>query len=244
MTPSPHLGPVRQIAAHELVVDELRRSLDQGQFRPGDRLPSERELADILHVSRTTVRSAVAVLEEERRLSVRRGRGGGFTVLAPAHDQPATGQPAQVGLRALRDLFDLRLVVEAGAVKLAAARRTTDELTELENLLGRMQQVIREERRRPSTALIYEFQALDNRFHLDLARCSRNPHLVEQVAAVRGAMWGPVGSVFRDLEPNANDLHADILAAVRDRDGERASALMAEHIGDTHVTLASWLADS
>ncbi|KRB78475.1 GntR family transcriptional regulator [Nocardioides sp. Root190] len=244
MTPSPHLGPVRQIAAHELVVDELRRSLDQGQFRPGDRLPSERELAEILCVSRTTVRSAVSVLEAERRLSVRRGRGGGFTVLAPPHDQRATGERAQTGLRALRDLFDLRLVVETGAVQLAAARRTAEDLTDLENLLGRMQQVIREERRRPSTALVYEFQALDNRFHLDLARCSRNAHLVAQVAAARGAMWGPVGSVFRNLEPNANDLHADILAAVRTGAGERASSLMADHIDDTHRTLASWLTDS
>ncbi|MCX6398426.1 MAG: FCD domain-containing protein [Propionibacteriales bacterium] len=244
MTPSPHLEPVRQIAAHELVVDELRRSLDQGQFRPGDRLPSERELADILHVSRTTVRSAVAVLEAEHRLSVRRGRGGGFTVLAPAHDHPASEQQAEVGLRDLRDLFDLRLVVETGAVQLAAARRTTDDLTDLANLLGRMQQVIREERRRPSTALVYEFQALDNRFHLGLARCSRNAHLIAQVEAVRGAMWGPVGSVFRDLEPNANDLHSDILAAVRGGDGENASALMAEHIDSTHRTLASWLANS
>ncbi|GAA3671414.1 FCD domain-containing protein [Nocardioides ginsengisoli] len=236
-----HLGPVRQIAAHELVVDQLRRSLNQGQFRPGDRLPSERELAEILQVSRTTVRSAAAVLESEGRLSVRRGRGGGFTVLEPDHDAAATQREIHANRRALRDLFDLRLVIETGAVALATQRRTDDELAILEHLLGRMQRVIREERRHPSTTLVREFQALDNEFHLGLARCSRNEHLVEQVELARQAMWRPVGSVFRHLEANANDLHADILHAVREGDAAAAASLMAEHIDATRRTLDSWL---
>ncbi|MDR7290463.1 winged helix-turn-helix domain-containing protein [Mycolicibacterium senegalense] len=62
-TAKPALVPVRQIAAHELVVDQMRRALELGQFRPGDRLPTERELSDMLDVSRTTVRAAVGVLE-------------------------------------------------------------------------------------------------------------------------------------------------------------------------------------
>lgn len=79
----PALVPVRQIPAHELVVDQMRRALELGQFRPGDRLPTERELSEMLDVSRTTVRTAVAVLEREGLIAVRRGRGGGFTVQAP-----------------------------------------------------------------------------------------------------------------------------------------------------------------
>ena len=47
-----NLGPIRQIAAHELVLDQIRRSMDAGQFRPGDRLPAERDLAEMLDVSR------------------------------------------------------------------------------------------------------------------------------------------------------------------------------------------------
>lgn len=241
MTEHRPLAPVRQVAAHELVVDQLRRSLNQGQFRPGDRLPSERELAEMLQVSRTTVRSAAAVLEGEGRLSVRRGRGGGFTVLEPDHDSPTARREIRANRRAIRDLFDLRLVVETGAVALAALRRTDEEVVTLEHRLGRMQQVIREERRRPGTALVREFQALDNGFHLALARCSRNEHLVEQVAAARQAMWTPVGSVFRHLESNANDLHADILDAVRAGEGDAAAALMSEHITATRITLESWL---
>jgi GntR family transcriptional regulator, transcriptional repressor for pyruvate dehydrogenase complex len=70
------------------------------RYRPGDRLPSERDLAELLTVSRTTARAAVAVLEPDGLISVRRGRGG------------------------VRDALDYRSIVESGAARLAADRMT------------------------------------------------------------------------------------------------------------------------
>ena len=97
------LSPIRQIAAHELVVDQMRRSLELGQFRPGDRLPTERELSEMLDVSRTVVRAAVAVLEREGRIAVRRGRGGGFTVVAPKYDAGEARRLMRENRTAVRD---------------------------------------------------------------------------------------------------------------------------------------------
>ena len=117
------LSPIRQIAAHELVVDQLRRALELGRFRPGDLLPTERELSEMLQVSRTVVRAAVAVLEREELLGVRRGRGGGFSVRAPKYNPVETRRLMRENKVALRDAFDFRIVVETGATRLAALRR-------------------------------------------------------------------------------------------------------------------------
>ena len=59
------MEPVRKIAVHELVVSRLRRAIHLGDYLPGDRLPSERDIADRLEVSRESVREAIRVLESE-----------------------------------------------------------------------------------------------------------------------------------------------------------------------------------
>ncbi|QRY50271.1 FadR/GntR family transcriptional regulator [Mycolicibacterium septicum] len=240
-TAKPALVPVRQIAAHELVVDQMRRALELGQFRPGDRLPTERELSDMLDVSRTTVRAAVAVLEREGLISVRRGRGGGFTVQAPQYDPAAMRRELRRNKREIRDAFDYRVIVETGATRLAAERRRTTDVSELRKLLKGMDSALQTGMDEPSARHTTDFQTLDSAFHLGIAQASQNGRLMEAVADARRRMWLPVGAIFGRLEPNANDYHESILAAIENRDAELAAALMAAHINDTRHTVESWM---
>jgi GntR family transcriptional regulator, transcriptional repressor for pyruvate dehydrogenase complex len=60
----------------------------------------------------------------------------------------------------------------------------------------------------------------------------------------RVEMFRPVGHLFKNLEPNADHLHGDILAAIGDRDGERAYALMFEHIEGTRRVVDAWIKPS
>lgn len=235
------LQPVRQIAAHELVLDQMRRSMDSGQFRPGDRLPSERELAEMLRVSRTVVRAAIAVLEREGRILVRRGRGGGFLVQAPTYEPAEARRMLRRNKQAVRDAFDYRVIVESAASRLAAERRRTRELSELRVLLRSMEAALRASLEEQTAQKVVEFQALDSAFHLGIARAARNASLYDGVADARSKMWLPVGSIFGRLEENANDRHADIVAAIEARDGDLAAATMEAHINDTRRTLETWL---
>ncbi|MBU9765423.1 FadR family transcriptional regulator [Mycobacterium sp. TNTM28] len=240
-TSRPALVPVRQIAAHELVVDQMRRALELGQFRPGDRLPTERELSDLLDVSRTTVRTAVAILEGDGLITVRRGRGGGFTVQAPQYDPAEMRRELRRNKREIRDAFDYRVVVETGAVRLAAERRRATDLTELRSLLADMDAAQRIGMADPSAQHTAEFQTLDSAFHLGIAQAAQNDRLLDAVADARRRMWAPVGAIFGRLEPNANDYHESILAAIENRDPELAAAQMEAHINDTRHTVESWL---
>jgi GntR family transcriptional regulator, transcriptional repressor for pyruvate dehydrogenase complex len=235
------LGPIRQIAAHELVVDQLRRALELGQFRPGDRLPTERELSEMLQVSRTVVRAAVAVLEREGLLGVRRGRGGGFSVQAPKHNPAEARRLMRENRVALRDAFEYRIVVETGATRLAALRRTAADVRKLKSLVNGMGEALEAAMQDQSVQRVTEFRTLDSAFHLGIAEASRNEYLLDAVAEARRRMWLPVGAIFGRLEENANDQHQAILDAIENRDPETAAAQMEEHILGTRNTVESWL---
>ncbi|MCV7230157.1 FadR/GntR family transcriptional regulator [Mycolicibacterium komossense] len=235
------LSPVRQIPAHELVVDQMRRALELGQFRPGDRLPTERELSEMLDVSRTTVRAAVAVLEREGLIAVRRGRGGGFTVQAPPIDAAEMRRELRRNKLAIRDAFDYRIIVETGATRLAAQRRRTAELAALHKLLAGMDGALEVALSEQSAQHTIEFQTLDTAFHMGIAQAAQNDRLLDAVADARRQMWLPVGAIFGRLEPNANDFHESILQAIEDRDPELAASRMESHINDTRQTIAAWL---
>lgn len=235
------LTPVRQITAHELVLDQMRRSMETGQFRPGDRLPSERDLAEMLHVSRTVVRAAIAVLEGEGRILVRRGRGGGFIVQAPKWDAAEARRTMRQNKDAIRNAFDYRVIVESAASRLAAERRRAKDLPDLRRLLKSMDAALEASLEEQTPHKVVEFQALDSAFHLGIARAARNPSLYNAVEDARRKMWLPVGSIFGRLEENANDRHEEILNAIEAKDGEAAAATMEAHINDTRHTLEAWI---
>jgi DNA-binding FadR family transcriptional regulator len=235
------LRPVRQIAAHELVLDQMRRSMESGQFRPGDRLPSERELAEMLDVSRTVVRAAVSVLEREGLILVRRGRGGGFLVQAPRYDAAETRRMLRRNKVAVRDAFDFRVIVESAASRLAAERRRAKDLAELRSLLSQMDAALESSLDDQTPQKVTEFQALDTAFHMGIARAARNAGLYDAVGDARRRMWAPVGAIFGRLEANANDRHEDILNGIEHGDGDVAAETMEAHINDTRHTLEAWL---
>ncbi|GAC00973.1 putative GntR family transcriptional regulator [Gordonia namibiensis NBRC 108229] len=235
------LVPVRQIPAHELVLDQIRRSLELGQFRPGDRLPTERELTELLQVSRTTVRSALYVLEREGLIEVRRGRGGGFTVQAPKYDSTETRREMRKNKKAIRDAFEYRSAVEVAATRLAAERRRAADVSELRRLLSAMDEALEIAMADQTAHNVFEFQTLDNTFHLTIARASQNDLLIDAVADARRKMWLPVGAVFGRLEANANDFHEVIVEAIDKRDVDAAGDKMKEHITTTRSTVESYL---
>lgn len=106
------------------VVDELRRRVVVGEFRPGDRL-GEAALAEELGVSRVPIREAFRILESEGLITVRRGARGGARVQIPTSDVAAryAGLVLQHRGTTLADVLDARVIVEAPAAAIVAGRR-------------------------------------------------------------------------------------------------------------------------
>jgi len=131
MTAFEDVQPLNVRKAGTLVADDLRRRIITGEFAPGELLPFEAELAKKFGISRATVREAMAVLESESLISVRRGAGGGARVVGPDITWATryTGQLLQSLGATIKDVYGARLVIEPPVVrKLAATRSAMDVL--------------------------------------------------------------------------------------------------------------------
>ncbi len=241
-TPAPYgLQPVRARATHELVLQQIETAINLGRFRPGDRLPTERDLADMLRVSRTTVREAMSVLEGQGVIEVRRGRNGGAVVRDVVRTKAELKRLLRANRDQLRDTFDYRVAVESAAAGLAAQRRTKADMKNLRTLVGMLAAVVENEAKLTGSARFAHFQNIDSQFHLAIAQAADSPRLAAAILESRSAMFLPVGAVFANLEPTANELHEQVVAAIVEGDSDKAASVMSEHIGVTRAVVEAWL---
>jgi DNA-binding FadR family transcriptional regulator len=230
------MATIRAPASYELVVDQIRRAIQIGRFLAGEKLPSERELADQLGVSRTTVREAMRVLQGEGMIETRRGRSGGAIVTAPESTPAERRRVVRQRLAELENVFDYRLAIEPAAARLAAERRTKVDISRLHETLTTLRAVAAAANGE-GVSPVSRFFATDAEFHDRIAQAARNPLLVQAVSDARAAMFLPVGGVFTALHPDANRGHEEIYATIESGDADGAQRAMTEHIELTRQAL-------
>ncbi|QFU89882.1 FadR/GntR family transcriptional regulator [Amycolatopsis sp. YIM 10] len=216
---------------YELVAERILRLIAESGLRPGDRMPTENELAARLGTSRSMVREAVKILSAIGRVRAQKGRG-----LYVADDEGMLGSARWGGFFLPADLdhvymlFEFRRVQETAASRLAAANATPAELRAIATAADtcRQGQVTGE------AAL---FDRGDDEFHLAVAAASHNQFLVAAVREARRlqrqsniiGMHGTVGGHAAE----AVEEHAAILRAIRDGDADAAAAATATHLDNT-----------
>jgi GntR family transcriptional regulator, transcriptional repressor for pyruvate dehydrogenase complex len=223
------LDVVRRPASYELVLDQIRRAIQLGRFDAGTRLPSERELASQFAVSRTTVREAIRVLQGEGLVEVRRGRSGGAVVVSPRASRQEIARHLSRRLAEIEVVVDFRLIVETAAARLAAERRTAEDVDRLRGLVTAMDELVAD----PEGAAPSRFFALDSEYHRSIAEAARNEMLVAAVDDVRARLFTPIGGIFLGLHPSANQLHRELLEAIEAGDAAGAESHMRDHIALT-----------
>ena len=202
--------PIQAASVVSLAYDRIRTLILSGDVAPGTRL-GQVDLAERLGVSRTPVREALRRLTGEGLVEFEDQRG--FKV-------------ATLALDAVMQRLEVRLLLEPGIARIAAGRRTDEDLAALE------ESIVRERKART----VIDIHDASRDFHVRIAAATRN---AEMVGALE-ALWLP--EVGRRLlsqrqadEPWQHDdvrEHEEILAAVRAGDGEAAATLMREHVGD------------
>ena len=222
------LDVVRRPASYELVLEQIRRAIQLGRFDAGTRLPSERELAQQVGVSRTTVREALRVLQGEGLVQVTRGRNGGSVVVSPRSSREQIARDVSRRLAEIEVVVDFRLIVEPAAARLAAERRARRDVSRLRGLVTAMDELVADPDGAPS-----RFLALDSELHHSIAEASRNPMLVAAVDDVRAQLFTPIGGIFLALHPSANELHHELLDSIDAGDAAAAESTMRRHIALT-----------
>jgi DNA-binding FadR family transcriptional regulator len=213
--------------AYQELAGTLREQILSGALQPGDRLPIEPELCRLHGVSRSTVREALRVLSSQNLVVTTRGVSGGTFVVHPQPDQISSYLQASFSLMtaapgsSVRDLLEVRELLEVPAAGLAAQRRTAAHLQQLRGTLFD-----------PRTVDVdHVFQ--DNRnFHVTLLVAAGNP-LME---AMTRPMFGVLNERFlRDQAParfwyRVDRDHREILAAIEAGDAEAARQAQHDHL--------------
>ncbi|MCX4091724.1 FadR/GntR family transcriptional regulator [Nocardia sp. alder85J] len=204
------------------IVAHFERQISSGELAPGARLPSERELALSLNVSRTSLREAMHELEVKNMVVRRPGRG---TVVAePGARATDLYERISAAERTLRDVAELRETIEPKFAELAAARITGATLLALETVL--------EKTRTPLSRA--ESIALDIEFHMLIAQASQNRLLV--ALGTLANEWTASTRALSHADSRARQLshegHQRIYLAVRERDPESARIAMLRHLSE------------
>jgi len=234
--------------AWQVVAESLRRKIALGLYRPGDLLPSERQLAEGMGVSRITVREALRVLQGEQLIETRRSNAGGAQVRAP-RSRPDAEARAEVRRERARFLhiIDCRMANECLAARLAAGVRTPAHLEALEETITAMDVASRgleehhesdEEQETARQAAVGEFRRQDSVFHLTVAAIPANPYLFRTVEWLRSEFFTPLDLLHRsrNMQDSVGE-HRAILDAIRRGDGRTAEAAMRRHLESTKLSL-------
>jgi GntR family transcriptional repressor for pyruvate dehydrogenase complex len=226
------LRPVRGHHAFEACVEQLATSIRLGVYPLGSTLPSERELAARLGVSRATLREAMAALRQAGLVETTRGRGGG-TVVTLKPRTPSAKAAARVSPDRRRDwldALDFRRIVEPGAAYLAASTPLTDGARR--QLESAHDDVIAA--RKPA-----QHRQADSRFHLTVAALSGSARAVEAVTSVQATLHEMLLAI-PVLEANiahSDRQHAALVRAILHGRTDRARLVMEEHCDDTAALL-------
>ncbi|TVR06472.1 MAG: FadR family transcriptional regulator [Salinarimonadaceae bacterium] len=202
------------------IAEALRDAILSGYYRPGDRLPTERDLAARYSVSRNCVREALLALEIAGLVSIQ--VGSGVYVLPPeaSLDIPSGGP-------SVSDVLQARMMFEPEICAAVAVRARPEDLARMRATHASMREPCEDTE---VAALAYR------EFHLGLARASGNPiamQLMQHVwQATQVAAWVPLRAFLQrpELQPRWRDDHAMILAALDSRHRGRARAAMRAHI--------------
>lgn len=222
-------GPVTTRRTFEEAVQQIAEKVRSGDVHVGDRLPSERELAELMRISRPTLREAVKVLAEAGVLEVRRGQSGGIFVASELVPRDLLQTRSDIRVGEVAGVLEARRLLEPRVAQLAAVHAAEEDFAAMQATIDRQRELSAQE-----DFLSHEdlFLQLDLKFHLAMARATRNSTVVALMSSLFTRL-----EIARDMAVHAPlvpdwtiEIHERTLAAVRGSDFALIDDVMDEHL--------------
>lgn len=207
---------------YERVAEDLSGKIAKGQYVVGQRLPSERDLAQVYAVSRPTIREAIIALELDGLVEVR--LGSGVYVMARL---PRGGKAGEMDVGPF-ELLEARRAIEGESCALAADMITDEQLDDLQALVAEMQA--------ENARDVVMSEDADRRFHMLIATATRNSAMVAAVQMLWDARARSPQTQSLSAKAHAAgvkpriDEHAEVLEALRRREPDAARRAMRDHL--------------
>ena len=209
------------------IVEQIRKAIFEGNLKPGDKLPSEKELIETFQVSRATLREALRSLEVLGFLEIRKGASGGAFVVEMDMNIAREGLINFFHFKnlSLRDLTEVRLVLEAYTAEKAAGSITAEDLDRLKKLIDDSDYVRNQDTPR-------EYRQMEIEFHRIIAGVNYNPILMLIIDFVENLLMDTkeILQPGEEFSQRVQAAHKRIYNALLVGDGQKAREAMVNHV--------------
>jgi len=222
--------PVKKMKIYEEIVAKVKDMIEEGRLKSGEKLPGERELAEVFHVSRSSVREALRSLESHGYLESRQGDG---TYIAKQPVESLVTPLASVILTekdGQMELFEMRRMIEPHVAYLAAERATPEEILMMEEAL----ELQEEEIAQGGTGT-----EVDKSFHYLMAKATKNKVFIRIADSIMDLLAESRDKYLQvEGRPEKSILrHRQLLEAIKAGDQDLAAKIMREHLTDIENSL-------
>ena len=226
------LQPVETRRASEKIYDQIRQLILDGEIKPGDRLPSERKMMDMMKRSRPTIREAMRMLERDGYIKIFSGSIGAVVQEINVDNAVQSLETVmQMNLVTVENVLEFRRMTESEAAKLAAKRGTSEGLKKIEDILKLSGEAF---------GNAEQFKDYDLKFHLAVAEASHNAMYVIMLQVCRNMIDESLTEILgtgknQEREERYRRIHAAhcaIYEAIKKGQGDMASQNMKNHLAD------------
>lgn len=222
------LKPIKTKKIYEEIVDQVRQLLVDGHLKPGDKLPSERELVESFKVSRLSIREALSALEMMGLLEVRTGEGTFITQIKAESMLNSLAWALYLDKGSVLEMLEVRKMIEVQAVGYAAERATIKEINELAQTLETMKTNLNH------SEIISE--KADLKFHYTIALATHNKITIRLMDTISDNLQHLIRASRSKLYEGKYtpellyEEHVTIYEAIKKRDVEEARSQMLKHL--------------
>jgi len=225
-------SPVKKEKISDVVTEKIKESILSGNFKPGDKFPSERELVDQFQVSRIVIRESLRKLEAIGLLIIKRGSG----MFVASTDSGAISDALTTALKMQRvdvdEITEARLTMEPAVARLAAEKMTPENLDALKMNIEDAQGLVNKDS-------IAKYKDID--FHVLIAEATRNRVVRLSMEAMLNSVrnMDTPGRFQGERDKAAISYHRKIFKAIKEKNPKKTEELMRKHIIEVREKLES-----
>ncbi len=222
---------IQKSSAPEIIINEIIQHIKSGELKPGNNLPTERDMSQMFGVGRSSIREAIKALVLSGYLESSQGKGTFIKKDLPVNDLTLTNLQHALAAEQIIELMELREILECNAVKLAAERASSEDIRRMHEALERMQ---------ASKADIKKFYDPDFDLHVAIAEATHNEMICETMKQIVEKSHEYYEKFMPDrlCPPQQAILSAgQVISCIEDGDAEKASRCMKEHLDLVEVEL-------
>ena len=220
---------IKRESTLEVIVQQIKDQIKKGILKPGEKLPSERKLADLLRVSRASIREAIQALAFSGYLEVIQGKGTYILEIATQYDEIVKFF-SEFSNYSLDYLMEARIMLEGEFARLAALNASPEEIDVIERIFNEI----------AKSKDLNSFVVKDLKFHLTIAKATHNPIMNGIMKIIVEMLYKETQKIIeisKDTRVNTIETTRNLVQAIKQRNADQAKELMSEHISNIRVSL-------